>query len=211
MTDYFKYPRTPHLDFSPGFEPDDIFVDATSELEGSEVIVTEKMDGECTTLYADGYQHARSIDSKGHSSRDITKAWWAARHMHLPTGWRVCGENLYAKHSLHYENLKSYLYGFSIWDENNACLSWDETLEWFDELDITPVDVLYRGPFDVKALKAIIDKLDLTKQEGIVVRKASAFNYTDFQKSCAKWVRKGHVQTSEHWMKQAVVPNKLKS
>lgn len=213
MTLRFKYPRTPHLDFSPGFEPDDVFVDATSELLNGdeEVIVTLKMDGECTTLYADGFQHARSIDSKGHSSRDIIKAWWAARHMYLPPDWRICGENLYAKHSIHYQDLKSYLYGFSVWDEHNVCLAWDDTLAVFEDLDVTPVEVIYQGPFDVKLIKGLIDKLDLTQVEGIVVRKACEFHYDDFQKSCAKWVRKNHVQTSTHWMTQAVVPNKLRN
>lgn len=206
----YKYQRTPHLDFSPGFEPDDVFVDATSELEGSEVIVSIKMDGECTTPYADGFLHARSIDSKGHPSRNAVKAWWAARHMYLPEGWRICGENLYAKHSIHYQDLKSHFYGFSAWNDRNWCLSWDDTLVLFEELDVVPVDVLYRGPFDVKVLKGIVDSLDLTQVEGIVVRKAGEFHYDDFQRSCAKWVRKNHVRTSEHWMKQAVVPNKLR-
>ncbi len=31
----------------------------------------------------------------------------------------------------------------------------------------------------------------------------------DFQKSVVKWVRKGHVQTDEHWMNRIITPNGL--
>ena len=39
---------------------------------------------------------------------------------------------MFAKHSIYYDNLTTYLYGFHIWD-NHKCLSWKETLEWFEE------------------------------------------------------------------------------
>jgi len=32
----------------------------------------------------------------------------------------------------------------------------------------------------------------------------------EFKKSVVKWVRKGHVQTDEHWMNSAIIPNGLK-
>ena len=40
-----------------------------------------------------------------------------------------------------------------------------------------------------------------------MVRLASSFVYADFGRSVAKWVRPHHVQTDQHWMHQAVVPN----
>jgi hypothetical protein len=54
-----KYPRTPHLPWSPGRSEDDIALDSIEHLEHSEdIVVTEKLDGENTTLYHD-YLHAR--------------------------------------------------------------------------------------------------------------------------------------------------------
>jgi hypothetical protein len=53
--------------------------------------------------------------------------------------------------------------------------------------------------------------LNFEKQEGIVCRVADEFHYDDFQQNYAKAVRKGHVQTDEHWMEKVVVPNKLKN
>lgn len=57
-----KYPRIPHLPWSPGRLEDDIALDSIEHLERLEdVVVTEKLDGENTTLYHD-YLHARSVD-----------------------------------------------------------------------------------------------------------------------------------------------------
>lgn len=48
------------------------------------------------------------------------------------------------------------------------------------------------------------------EQEGYVVRLTSSFAYADFKYSAAKFVRKNHVQTDQHWMAKAVEPNMLK-
>ena len=73
---YKKYPRTFHLPFSEGVQSDDKIMKDLSSLEGKEVIVTYKMDGENTTLYRD-HMHARSIDSAFHESRSWVKQWWS--------------------------------------------------------------------------------------------------------------------------------------
>lgn len=59
-----SYARTPHLPFSKGKTSDDISGDDWEFLKNeTPVVVTEKMDGECTTFYNDGF-HARSLDSR---------------------------------------------------------------------------------------------------------------------------------------------------
>ena len=162
----------------------------------------------CTSLYPSGRCHARSIDSGNHPSRDFVKAYWRDRAHLLPHGWRVCGENLYAKHSIHYEDLKAYLYVFSIWNEHNMCLSWDETVEWVEMLELVPVEVIYRGLYDETEIKkAFLPHKE--RHEGYVVRNANSFHYSDASKNLAKYVRKNHVQTNEHWMFQEIVPNKI--
>lgn len=206
-----KYPRTVHLPFSPGVSSDDLKIDVLNKFVGQDIVVTEKMDGENSTLYRDGY-HARSLDSRHHPSRDWIKAFWGNICHEIPEGWRICGENLFAKHSVGYDQLESYFYGFSIWDDRNVCQSWDETVEyWFKELNIVPVSVLYRGRFDVNVLKNIANNLDLEKQEGFVVRVSREFAFNEFDKVVAKWVRSNHVQTDEHWMHSEIIPNKLKN
>ncbi len=59
-------------------------------------------------------------------------------------------------------------------------------------------------------LQKSVNNLDVVKQEGIVIRPASSFHYTNFSKSVAKWVRKNHVQTDNHWIHSEIIPNKLK-
>lgn len=162
----------------------------------------------CTSLYPSGHCHARSLDSGYHESRNYVKALWHSKAHLLPPLWRVCGENLYAKHSIHYHDLESYLYVFSIWTEENICLSWDETLLWCDLLELTPVQVIYRGKYDEQAIKQSFIPFK-EQHEGYVIRSSESFHYDDSSKNVAKYVRKNHVQSSSHWMFQEVVPNKL--
>ena len=204
-----KYPRTYHLPFSPGVSSDDKVLKDLNCFAAQEVVVTVKMDGENTTLYSDGF-HARSIDSRHHSSRDWLAQFHASIAHNIPKGWRVCGENLYARHSIAYTSLPSYFLGFSIWDDTNTSLSWDDSITYFELLGITPVDTLYRGTFDEAVLKTLAKTIDTQSQEGFVVRTVNSFHYSEFKHRVAKWVRPKHVNTSSHWMHAAVVPNTLK-
>lgn len=97
---FTKYPRTFHFPWSPGRSDDDKVLQDTSCFLNRHVVVTEKMDGENSTLYPGGKIHARSIDSSSHPSRDWLKKFWSERCHNLGDDMRVCGENLYAKHSI---------------------------------------------------------------------------------------------------------------
>ncbi|KGR84586.1 RNA ligase family protein [Lysinibacillus odysseyi] len=207
---YTKYPRTFHLPWSRTKTDDDKVLRSIDHFKGKEVIVTEKLDGENTSLYTN-YQHARSIDSKDHPSRHWLKQFHAAFAYEIPEDWRVCGEYVYAKHSIFYEELTHYFYLFSIWNEKNHCLSWDETMEWAKLLRLETVPVLYRGIWDEAVIKKCFTGSSKFggAQEGYVVRLAEEFSYENFSTSVAKFVRKNHVQTDQHWMQNAVEPNQL--
>jgi hypothetical protein len=195
------------LPWSPGATSDDVRLVDVSHFEGLEVVVTEKLDGENTTMYRD-YIHARSIDSRRHPSRDWVKGLHATIAHQIPAGWRLCGENVFAQHSVSYDNLESYFYVFSIWNEENLALSWDETVDWVELLGLVTPPVLYTGTWDELLIRRI--EVDATRVEGYVVRLASAFTHADFSQSIAKWVRRDHVQSEEHWIHSAVVPNRLR-
>lgn len=210
FTHYVKYPRTYHLPWSPGITDDDRVHKTTEQWVGKDVVVGIKMDGENTSMYTD-HIHARSVSSGPHPSRDRIKAMWAQFCGDIPYGWRVCGENMYATHSIHYTDLTSYLIGFSVWDERNVCLDWDTTLEWFELLGIEPNKTLYEGPYDEELIKGLADQLDFERDEGYVMRIRGEFHYNEYRKYVGKFVRPGHVQTAKHWMiGQRVVPNELK-
>lgn len=211
MQQTYKYPRTMHLPSSPGLQNDDRVLLTYNGFVGNEVVITEKLDGENTSMYTHGL-HARSMDGRTHPSRDWVKMFHGTIAHEIPVGMRICGENMFALHSIAYSELETYFYGFSLW-EGETCLSWDDTLMWFKLLGIQPVPVLYRGKFDLAKIDELTAKLDPNTQEGLVVRCTSAFTMADFEQKApkiAKWVRKGHVQTDEHWMLREVIPNKLK-
>ncbi|MFF9509970.1 RNA ligase family protein [Streptomyces sp. NPDC014724] len=202
------YPRTAHLPWSPGAASDDVRIADLSGLTGREVVVTEKLDGENTTLYTDGL-HARSLDSAHHPSRGWVKALQGRIGARIPEGWRVCGENMFARHSIAYDQLDSFFYGFSVWDGQH-CLDWDRTVAFLRELGIPVPPVLWRGVFDARAERALRAlRPDTGRQEGYVVRPADGFDAPDFGRRVAKWVRPGHVQTDAHWMHAPVVENGL--
>ncbi|MFE3905362.1 RNA ligase family protein [Streptomyces sp. NPDC059153] len=202
------YPRTPHLPWSPGATSDDVRIADLSGLTGREIVVTEKLDGENTTLYADGL-HARSLDSAHHPSRGWVKALQGRIGARIPEGWRVCGENMFARHSIPYDGLESFFYGFSVWDGEH-CLGWDRTVAFLRELGIPVPPVLWRGVFDARAERALRAlRPDTGRQEGYVVRPADGFGAPDFGRRVAKWVRPGHVRTDTHWMHASVVENGL--
>lgn len=199
------YPRTVHVPWSPGVASDDVRVGDLGGLRGREVVVTEKMDGENTTLYRDGV-HARSLDSGHHPSRGWVKGLQGRIGGLIPDGVRVCGENMYARHSIPYEELESWFYGFSVWD-GEWCLDWDATVRFLRRVGVPVPPVLWRGVFDERALRAL--KLDPARQEGYVVRTVEGFVRAEFGRRLAKWVRPHHVQTDTHWMHAAVVENGL--
>jgi predicted kinase len=198
-----RYPRTPHLPWSPGATEDDVRVGDLSGLAGREVVVTEKLDGENTTLYPDGL-HARSLDSAHHPSRTWVKALHGRIAAAIPAGWRICGENVYARHSIAYRELSSWFYAFSVWN-GDYCLGWDDTVRFARRLGIPVPPVLWRGVFDERAVRAL--RLDTTRQEGYVVRTVDGFGRTEFPARMAKWVRPAHVRTDQHWMLGPVVAN----
>ncbi|QIQ02165.1 RNA ligase family protein [Streptomyces liangshanensis] len=208
VTERVHYPRTPHLPWSPGATPDDVRVADLSGLRGREVVVTEKLDGENTTLYADG-MHARSLDSAHHPSRAWVKGLQGRIGAGIPAGWRVCGENVYARHSIAYTELDSWFYGFSVW-AGERCLDWDRTVRFLGGLGLPVPPVLWRGVLDERAVRALrATRLDADRQEGYVVRTVEGFAREEFGRRTAKWVRPGHVQTDTHWMHAEVVANGL--
>lgn len=209
FTDWVKYPRTHHFPWSQGVNDDDRVLKTMDAFVGQRVIFTQKMDGENTTLYRD-YTHARSVDGRSHPSRSWVKQFWSRICADIPAGWRVCGENLYARHSIHYMDLPTYFMGFSIWTERNVCLGWDDTLEWFELLGITPVPVLFDGIFDERVVRQLWSDKDRETVEGYVGRIAGEINYGDFRTKVGKFVRADHVQTAKHWMRgQRIIPNLL--
>jgi len=212
MSKQFKYPRTFHVPWSLGATNDDKILQSVDHFIGKEVIVTEKLDGENTTLYRN-YIHARSLDSRHHPSKNWVKNLHGQIQYLIPEGYRICGENLFASHSIFYNELPSYFLVFGIYSDKNICLSWDETEYISQDLGLITVPVLYRGIWNEEEIKKCFTGISKFggEQEGYVIKVAEEFHYDNFKNCVAKMVRQNHVQTDTHWMSKEIVPNRLKN
>jgi len=135
---------------------------------------------------------------------------------------KIFGENLYAVHSIAYPELENHFYVFAI-RQNGIWLSWNEVVEWANFFDFPTVPVIIHdhpkemvvdGLYDMESYAKHIIKIATEpsvfgsmdvytglpcSREGIVSRNADAFPVDKFKENVFKYVRKGHVKTTEHW------------
>lgn len=208
-TVFVKYPRTYHLPWS-GYIGKDDKLQNNLDFFNDDIVVSLKMDGENTTLYRD-YMHARSVDGRSHWTQSWVRQFHSSISHEIPEGFRFCGENLFAQHSIPYENLGSYFYLFSIWNNLNECLSWEETELYSSVLDLKMVPVIFKGRWKDKPEKIhdLWKDYDESKNEGYVIRSAKSFHYSQFRYNTAKYVRKNHVTSATHWKYDRVEQNQL--
>lgn len=202
-----KYPRIYHIPGSPGTSSDDRIMTTAqwNVLANVTVIATEKMDGENTTMTRE-HIHARSEDSLDHPSRHYVKALWGAVRHTIPLGWRVVGENLFARHSIAYNDLTDWFQVFAVFDAVGNLLSYMNTEEFAHQRGLQTVPFLGEFPTGDEAVEALKD-FDTDTQEGFVLRNPGVILPKWHEVGVAKWVRAKHVTTGHHWMYQEIVPN----
>jgi hypothetical protein len=201
-----KYNRTYHFPFSPGATNDDRIASSLQALIGTQIIITEKLDGENCGMEKGG------VYARSHAA--YTTSGWSreVRNLHnligrdLPENLMLFGENMEGIHSIEYSRLESYFYLFGAREDGNRWLSWTEIEEIAYLLDIPTVPVLFKGRVESeKELKDLVEMLVSRESqlgsitEGCVARVAGSFYDDDFSSKVLKWVRKGHVTTSSHW------------
>ena len=198
-----KYPRTHHFPFSEGATNDDRINSQWQSILQHELVVTEKLDGENTCIKSNGvYARSHGAVNRNPWARPIWDIW--ERIGHSLGDLHIFGENMYAIHSIEYENMSQYFYVFGM-REGQTWLSWDEIADYAQVLELALVPVIARGYFDEKKLKMEIGQQQRNgsqlggTSEGVVCRTAAAFSNDDFPNSVLKYVRKNHVQTDEHW------------
>lgn len=201
-----KYNRTYHLPWSPGTTSDDRISNSVESLLGIEIVITEKLDGENTGMTDEGvYARSHATFTTSPWSREVRQLHKIKVEDYLGEGVFLFGENMEGIHSIEYTNLTSYFYIFGVRD-NEIWIPWEQVEEYSYVLEIPTVPVLFKGIVNTaKELQTIVEDLvskpsELGGQrEGIVVRNAGMFHNDDFSDNVMKWVRKGHVQTDEHW------------
>jgi hypothetical protein len=202
----------------------DISVPKTNNFYANGILVHN-----CTSMYRD-HIHARSLDSKHHPSRDWIKRLHAQICYDIPEGYRICGENMFAYHSIYYANLPTYFFVYGIYDDKNNCLNWDETKEFCEILGLHTVPTFYEGIWDEAKIKKLWtgkgtfetyasaknrpkypDDFGPCDAEGYVCRLRGRFHYDDFSKCCAKFVGADFRRSMRqvNWQTEMVIPNQL--
>jgi hypothetical protein len=201
-----KYNRTYHLPWSPGTTSDDRISDDVDTLLGTEIVITEKLDGENAGMTDEGvYARSHATFTTSAWSREVRQLHKMKVEDMLGEGVFLFGENMEGIHSIEYTNLESYFYIFGVRD-NEIWIPWEKVEEYSYLLDIPTVPVLFKGVVNsTKELQHIVEDLVSKpsklggKREGIVVRTAGMFHNDDFVDNVMKWVRKDHVSTDVHW------------
>lgn len=216
MTLSQKYDRTYHFTFSPGTTSDDRINQNyfTDILNIKQIVVTEKLDGENTCLNQFGVFARSHAAPTIHPWANYLKERWVMLKNDLDD-LEIFGENLYAIHSIEYQNIEHHFYVFAI-REDKHWLSWEEVKFYAAMLDfpVVPEITTMNEPFNqlefensildiIKEESTFGSKDVLTRQkcsmEGVVCRNTSAYSTTDFKNNVFKYVRKSHVKTDVHW------------
>jgi len=211
-----KYGRTYHFPFSPGTTSDDrIQHDYWHYLsQMQDVVHTEKLDGENNCLNKYGvFARSHAAPTTSPWTSHLRQRWEAIKH---DLGdLELFGENIYAIHSIEYQQIAHHFYVFAV-RHHDQWLSWDEVCFYAAAFDFPVVPILWRGNPIKDELLFKQSVLALTQQqsafasidvqtknvctiEGVVSRDANGFGLQELGQHVFKYVRKCHVKTDEHW------------
>ena len=210
-----KFPRIYHLPNSPGLSNDDKRVESVELFLNRTVVITEKLDGSNVCLSRDNVFARSHSGTPTHPSFDLLKAKHAELKYAIEEGIDIYCEWCYAVHSIKYDFLPDYLFVIAIRDRDRGIwLSYHDTINKVIQLKLKTAPFLERVIFtDEIMLANIVNKFARKpsvfgcEREGIVLRVDDEFE--DLSSSMAKWVRKDHVQTDEHWMHKPIEKQKL--
>lgn len=223
MTDFFRFPHTPHLAWLGEGRPrgDKLLAPHDArDLLSAEVVVEEKVDGANLGFSLDEGGELRAQSRGAHLELDSPKAqfkplrrWLAPRADALAAALSpdlmLFGEWCYAVHSVRYTRLPDWFLAFDVYDRA-AAEFWSTTRrdDLLRRLDICAVPRLARGRFSVDDLKMMLGHSRLTEAlvEGLYVRHENELSLV----SRAKLVRAEFVQAIDgHWSKRALEVNQL--
>lgn len=209
-----KYPTTFYLPNSP-IPPEHTKDKGDGRLSKVDGVITIKMDGSNVKLTSD-FVAARNGSSAEHKSFDLLKALHVNFKELIPKNIDVFGEWLYAKHSIHYDGLDSYLQIFGVYNiDTHMFGSWDDVISMSKKLELNTVPVIkFTSPQDneyvfLNKIKKIGEEVISKGHEGIVVRNRFGYHFSQHSENVMKFVRENHVQTDKHWSSGKIIRNLL--
>lgn len=224
MSDFYRFPHTPHLVWLGKDCPRDDKVLSTEEVRallGSEVVVEEKLDGANLgfSVGADGSIRAQNRGSYLHKPYPAQFARlddWLARHEDrlfdlLGEHLVAFGEWCAARHTLDYDALPDWWLMFDVYDRRELRFwSTSRRNALATKLGVVRVPRLHHGRTSLDQLRTWIatdhSHFRAGGIEGVVVRREN----TDWLLDRAKLVHPGFTQAiGDHWRSRAIEWNRL--
>lgn len=226
MTDFFRFPHTPHIAWlAKGVPRDDKVLSPAeaTELLAGEVVVEEKLDGANLgiSVSPDGFLRAQNrgqyLLPPFHGQFARLGSWLAAHEDRLfdalGTHLIAFGEWCAARHSLDYASLPDWWLVFDVYDlATGQFWSTVRRNAWAAELGLVTVPRLHAGHVDMHQLRDWVQvrhsQFRQGPLEGLVIRREN----DDWMMQRAKLVRSDFTQAIEsHWRSHAVQWNKVES
>lgn len=226
MTEFFRFPHTPHLAWQGAGEPRDDKVWSPAEaraLLGSPVVVEEKLDGANVgiSISADGRLQAQNrgqyLRAPYHGQFARIGDWLALHHdaMFDALGEHLIafGEWCAARHALDYAMLPDWWMLFDIYDRREGRFWSTHRRDAFAQaLRLSIVPVVLHGRVDLPALKRLLESQPSFYRdgpmEGVIVRLEDA----EWLTHRAKLVRADFTQQiSFHWRSRPLEWNRLEA
>jgi len=223
MTDFFRFPHTPHIAWLGSGQPRDdkvLLPQDAGELLRHEVIVEEKVDGANLGFSLDEraslrVQNRGSYLSKEHCHPQFKTLWrWLqTREQALADALfpdlMLFGEWCYAVHSVRYNRLPDWFLAFDVYDRSQGhFLSTARRDDLIAQLGLAMVPVLGQRKFKLAELSDMLKQSQLGEApaEGLYVRRDEGA----WLAARAKLVRPEFVQAiEEHWSRRSVQVNEL--
>jgi ATP-dependent RNA circularization protein (DNA/RNA ligase family) len=224
VSDFFRFPHTPHIAWlGPGSPRDDkLLVDSeVNELLSGPVFVEEKIDGANLGISLDDNGELRAQNRGSYLSEPYRDQFsrltgWLAQHRYelsdvLADNLILFGEWCAAKHSLDYASLPDWFVLFDVYDRSaQRFWSCERRNALAHSLKLATVPGLFTGTTTLAALTQLLQNSTSAYRpgapEGIVVRRDSE-RWSEMR---AKLVRAEFTQTiAEHWRSRAIEWNQV--
>lgn len=224
MSDFFRFPHTPHIAWLGEGMPRDDKVLSDSEIAdilAQPLSIEEKLDGANLGISMRDNGELRGQNRgqyllepfAGQFSR--LNSWLAQHHYaltdHLQSDWILFGEWCAARHSLDYDNLPDWFVVFDVYDRREQKFwSCERRNALAEKIGLAVVPTLHQGKMTLDALKELLNSASSHYRqgtpEGIVMRHDS----TDWCEARAKLVRADFAQSiEEHWRSRAIEWNEV--
>jgi len=224
MSEFFRFPDTPHLAWLASVPPRDDKVLSKAELNtllSHEVVVEEKLDGANLGISV-GPDGNLQVQNRGqylqlpYQGQFARLEKWLQRHEDAL--FDTLGENLIAfgewcgaRHSLDYSELPDWWLLFDVYDRKSRTF-WSTVRRnaWASQYGFTTVPILYCGRATLSSLKAIVNTCESQFRsggiEGVVVRRENDVTLS----ARAKLVRADFLQAiGSHWRSRIIEWNNL--